>query len=102
MAIADLLGGASPYGAALGGIAGTLAGSPSSNAKGAPVSATGPVINIAGFGSKASGSASSNARDDSAPADLFSSTGSGGLPGWVLPAGVLLIVAVVAVAILKK
>lgn len=92
-AAAGLLGGG-------GGLSG-LASSAPSQATAGPVSAGPVVVNVAGFGSKASGSASSSARDFPAQGGIAYPDETG-LPSWVVPAAGVALVLVLVLAIVKR
>ena len=97
------LAGATPWGAAANAFA-AVASTPTSSSSGAaPLQAGAKVINVAGFGSEARGSATQSltaAEPDRG--QWFPSTPSE-LPEWVLPAaGVLLLLGVVGVVLWRK
>jgi hypothetical protein len=102
------LAGATPWGA-IGNAAASVLGTPTSSSLTAGPVTTGPkVINVAGFGSKANGSATQSlttAEPDRG--DYFPSTPSGGafgdMPAWVLPAvGVVLALALIGALVRRK
>jgi len=83
---------------------GNLGAGGSSSAAAGPVSAGPVVVNVAGFGSKSSGSASSSARDFPAAGGTAYSdeTGMPAMPSWVLPAAGVALVLVLALSIVKR
>jgi hypothetical protein len=103
------LASATPWGAAASAIGGALSSTPSSSLTAGPVT-TGPkVINVAGFGSKSSGSATQSlTQAEPDRGEYFPSTPSGSLAGvdvppWVLPAvGVVLALGLVGAFVARR
>lgn len=100
------LAGATPWGAAANALGGALTSSLPSTATQGPVT-TGPkVINVAGFGGKASGSATQSLTQPEADRGEWfpaAAVGDNSLPVWVLPiGGVLLLLALVGAIARRK
>lgn len=103
------LASATPYGA-IANAAAQVLGTPTASTATQGPSAQGPVsVNVSGFGSKSSGYAQAStpqsltqAEPDRGFAFPGSSVGDAGLPAWVLPAGIGVLLLVVVLATLKK
>jgi hypothetical protein len=97
------LASATPWGAAASALSGALSTPTSSSSGAAPLQSGPKVINVAGFGSDARGSASQSlTAAEPYRGDWFPSTPSD-WPPWVLPAaGVLLVLGVVGVVLWRK
>lgn len=83
-----------------------LSSSSSSSAQTGPVAIGPVVVNVAGFGSKASGKASAAATQSGFPASSGATAysnemGLPEMPGWLLPAGLALVV-VIAFSLSRK
>ena len=105
--LAGAAAGATPYGAAAQLLSGAINTPTTATATQGPIAGAPVSVNVAGFGSKASGEARQALTQSGTPAtssSSFPATGGAPLdvPSWVLPAGLGLLALVLVLHVLKR